>query len=91
MVLEDAGREALDRGTVADVADLDLTADLAGERAEPILAPGDEHAVPAALRQRSGSGRADPGGRTCDDGNLLHGRKVTQMPVTGFSLSPGFT
>ena len=48
MPLEHARGERLDGGAVADVAELDLAADLVGERAEPVLAPGDEHAVPAA-------------------------------------------
>ena len=45
--LEDARCERLDCGAVADVAELDLGADLVGEGAQPILPARDEHTVPS--------------------------------------------
>ena len=39
---------ALDRLAVGDVADLVLAAELLRERAQPLLAPREQHAVPAA-------------------------------------------
>ena len=52
MALEDARGHALDRLPVGDVAHLVLAADLLGERPQPILASGEQHAVPAAARER---------------------------------------
>ena len=45
--LEDARRHRLDRVAVADVAELDLGAELVRERAQPVLTARDEDAVPA--------------------------------------------
>ena len=87
MALEDACGERLDGGPVADVARLGLAAGLLGERAEPVFAAGDEDAVPAAAGEQARGRLADPGGRTSDDGDPLHGGNVTQRCVAQ-SVSP---
>jgi len=51
MAHEDPRGECLDGVTVGDVAQLDLAVDLLGERAQPVLTAGDEHAAPPALRE----------------------------------------
>ncbi len=79
MPLEHAHRERLDGGAIADVAELDLGADLAGERPEPVLAAGDEHAVPARRRERACGRLADARRCSRDDGDALHPSNVTQM------------
>ena len=74
MPLEDSGRDALDRLPVGDVADLVLAADLLGERPQPILAAGEQHAVPAAAREQACDLRADAGRRAGDDCYPRHTR-----------------
>ena len=87
VTLEDACRERLDGRAVADVARLRLAAGLLGQRLQPVFAAGDEDAVPAARREQARGRLADPGGRTCDDRDALHGANVTQMP-SAQSVSP---
>src|SRR5205085_8622338 len=60
-------RRLLDRAPLADVAALELTAQLAGERAEPFFAARDEHAEPVASCERTGDRLADPAGSAGDD------------------------
>ena len=67
MPLEHAGRGGLDRGAVGDVAQLVLAAGLLGERAQRLLAPCEQHAVPAAPGELPGQLRADPGRGPRDD------------------------
>ena len=69
MALGDAGGEGVDRGTVADVAHLDLRAELPGERAQPLLAPGDEDAAPAVGAEQPGDLGPDPARPARDDGD----------------------
>ena len=45
---------ALDGASVGDVAQLVLAAELLRERAQPVLAPREQHAVPAAAREERG-------------------------------------
>ena len=68
-----ARRDRLDGVAVADVAELDLAADLVGERAQPVLAPCDEHAPPASLGEQPGGRLPDPGRGSRDDRDLLAG------------------
>ena len=79
MPLEHAGRERLDGGAVADVADLDLAADLVGEGAEQVLAARDEDAVPAAGCERARGRLADARRCSRDDGDPLHGPQPNQI------------
>jgi hypothetical protein len=67
MALADGGPGAVDSLPVGDVADLVLAADLVGERSEPVLAPRDEDATPAARRERARRRSADPARRARDD------------------------
>ena len=60
MSLEDARCNGVDLVAVPHVADLELAADLASERLEAIRSPSEEDAVPAAPRELSGGGLADP-------------------------------
>ena len=78
MSLEDAGGDRGDVRAVADVADLDVPADLVCEGTEAILSPGDVDAMPTRRRERP-RGRF-PDARRCsgDDGDTLHSRNVTQ-------------
>ena len=69
MALEDAGRHRLDGLPVAHVTDLDLAPELVGERAESILPPRDEDAVPALLAEQARDRLAEPGGRARHDGD----------------------
>ena len=73
MSLEDAGRHRLDGVAVADVAQLDLGADLVRDRAQPVLTPCDEDAPPAFLGEQPGDRLADPGRGSRDDRDLLAG------------------
>jgi hypothetical protein len=58
-----------DGGAVGDVAELVLAADLAGERAQPLFAPREQDAVPAAWAEEAYELGADPRRRTGDDGD----------------------
>ena len=75
MSLEDAGRHGLDGVAVADVAQLDLGADLVRNRAQPVLTPRDEDAPPALLGEQPGDRLADPGRGSRDDRDLLAGHR----------------
>ena len=80
VALEHTRRHGLDRLPVADVADLELTAELLGERTEPLLAARDEHAVPVPLGELAGDGLADPRRRSGDDrdSRFAHGRTLCE-------------
>ena len=67
MPLEDGRRDALDRLAVGDVADLVLAVELRGELAQAILAPREQHAVPAVAREPPSERRADAARRAGDD------------------------
>ena len=68
---------ALDGGAVGDVTHLVLAADLHGERTQPVLAPREEDAVPAARREQPRKLGADARGRTGDDCYALHARTAS--------------
>ena len=87
MPLEDPRRHCLDRRSVGDVADLDLPADRVRERAQPILAPCDEDAVPALLREQPRSGLADPGRRSRYDRDALNAFTVPRLISTVSRMS----
>ena len=87
MALEDARCERIDRGAVADVAELDLPADLVRERTQPILAPGDEDAVPAILRKQPRGGLANTGGHSCYDRDALNAFTVPKLISTVSRMS----
>ena len=87
MALEDARCERIDRGAVADVAELDLPADLVRERTQPILAPCDEDAVPAILREQPRGGLANTGGRSCYDRDALNAFTVPKLISTVSRMS----
>ena len=87
MALEDALAERIDRGAIADVAELDLPADLLRERAQPILAACDEDAVPAPLREQPRSGLADAGGRSRYDRDALNAFTVPRLMSTVSRMS----
>ena len=65
--LDDRGGRPLDRIAVADVAELPLGAELLGERAQPLLAARDQHALPTAAPQGSRNRRPDPTRAAGDD------------------------
>ena len=79
MPLEDARSEGLDGRTVSDVARLGFATYRLGQRSQPIFAAGDEDAMPSPGGEQPCRRLADPGGRTCDDRDPLHGANVTQM------------
>ena len=87
---EDARGKRLDGRAVADVAQLGLAAGLLGQRAQPVCAAGDEHAVPAPGGEQACGRLADPGRCTCDHRDPLHGANVTQMSGAQ-SVSPQAT
>src|SRR5581483_7571509 len=72
VTLEDPRAHRLDRLTVADVAYLDLSAYLAGKRAQPVLATRDEHAQPAFAGEAARNLGSDARRRSGDDGDLVH-------------------
>ena len=78
MPLEDSRRGAVDGLTVGDVAELVLAADLLRERAQPVLAPREQHAVPAAPREEPGDLRADAGRRSRYDRYPRHMRTALE-------------
>ena len=78
MALEDPRGHRVDRVSVGDVAQLDLAAELLGERAEPVLPARDEHALPALLREESRRRLADPGRRARDDGDPPAGSRLVR-------------
>jgi hypothetical protein len=73
-------RDPVDRLAVADVADLELAADLLRERAQPLLAPREQDTPPAARRERARSCGADSARRPGDDGDGRPGRSY--LPQT---------
>ena len=83
MPREHSCRERLDVRAVADIADLDLGADLGRDLSQAIFPSGDEHTVPTVFCQGSGGGLSDPGGRTGDDGDGLHRVNVTHVVARG--------
>ena len=83
-----AGRKRLDGVAVADVAELDLAADLVRERTQALLPARDEHAMPAAFREQAGGRLADSRRSTCDDGDARHCVNVTQSAAARQSVSP---
>jgi hypothetical protein len=87
MPLEDARGERIDCGAVADVAEVDLSADLVRERAKPIFATGDEDAVPALLREQPRGGFADAGGRSRYDRDALNAFTVPRLISTVSRMS----
>jgi hypothetical protein len=72
MTLEDTRRRRVDGVTVCNVAEFVLAADLVCKRAQPVLAPCEQHAMPAAAREEPSSLRADAGRRACDDCYAWH-------------------
>ena len=86
--LEDRRCRALDVLALGDVADLDVRAivDLGRERAEPILAPRDEDAPPAAAAQLPREGFADPARRSGDHRDPLNVRTVSRLISTVSSI-----
>jgi len=71
MTLEDARRDRVHGGAIGDVAELELAADLLGERAQALLATRKQHAVPAAARESARELCTDAGGRAGDDGDAV--------------------
>ena len=63
----------LDLLAVADVADLELAAELARELPQPSLPPREQHAQPAARGERAGDLRADAARSSGDNGDVGHG------------------
>jgi len=72
MPLQHGGGAAVDGAAVGDVAELVLGAELLGERAQPLLAAGDQDAVPASCGEGAGDRLADPGRGAGDDGYALN-------------------
>ena len=68
--VEDRCGRPVDVAPVGDVADLVLGAELGGQRLQPLLPAGDQHAAPALPRQLPRGRGADAAGRTGDDGDL---------------------
>lgn len=87
MALEDACCERVDCGAVADVAELDVPADLVRERAQPVLAPCDEETVPALLRKQARGRLADAGGRSRYDRDALNAFTVPRLISTVSRMS----
>src|SRR5205823_2637294 len=73
MPLANRGRRPLHGLAVGDVAELVLAAELLGQRAEPVLAPGEEDAEVAARREGAGDRGADPARGAGDDGDAALG------------------
>ena len=67
---QDRRGRLVDVAPVGDVAHLVLGAELGGQWLQPLLAAGDQHAVPALPRQLPRGRGADPAGCTGDDGHL---------------------
>jgi hypothetical protein len=67
VALEDRGGDALDGRAVADVAQLPLGPELVRERPQTVLAPREQHELPAAPAQRSCDGGSDPARATGDE------------------------
>ena len=72
MPLEDGRGGPVDLLPVGDVAELELASELERERFEPLLPPGDEHAIPAARDELARRCLSDAARRAGDDGRL-HG------------------
>jgi hypothetical protein len=87
VALQDALAERIDRGAVADVAELDLPADLLRERSQPILAARNEDAMPALLREQPRSRLADAGGRSRYDRDALNAFTVPMLISTVSRMS----
>jgi hypothetical protein len=63
----DLGCDALDVGSVRDVAALVLGSDLGGDLAQAFLAAGEQDELPAARGESAGDRRADPARTAGDD------------------------
>ena len=87
MALEDALRHRLDGPAVADVADLHLAADLVGERAQAVLAAGDEHAPPVLRREEPRRRLPDPRGGSRHDRDALNVLTVPRLISTVSRMS----
>ena len=82
MALEDGRGRPVDLLPIGDVAELELAAELERERLEPLLPPGDEHAVPAARDELPRGCLADAARRAGDDGRLHARRPYLQTRTT---------
>ena len=87
MAGEHASGHRLDRIAVADVAELHLAADLVRDRAEAILAPGDEDTLPALLREQPRSRLADPRRGSGHDRDALNVLTVPRLISTVSRMS----
>ena len=67
MTLEDACGTSSTACSIGDVADLELAADLLGERPQSVFAAREQHAVPPSLRERARELCTDAGGGAGDD------------------------
>src|SRR5438067_853120 len=67
MARRDGRGDLLHRRSIADVADLPLGPDLAGDLTQALLTPREEHAVPSASGERAGSRGADAARPAGDD------------------------
>ena len=90
MPFEDACGQSLDGLAVTDVAHLGLATGLLGQRAQPVCAAGDEHAVPPTGGEQARGRLPDSGRCAGDHRNPLHGGNVTQMSGAQ-SVSPQAT
>ena len=75
MPLEHPSRDVVDLCAVGHVTDLPLATDLAGDPLELVRSASEEHAVPAAFRERACRCLADPRGGSGDHGDSLPGHR----------------
>ena len=71
--------DALDFGTVGDVADLLLRAELAGDLGQPLLAAGQQRSCQPRPRERARDRGADPARAAGDDGDLWDYRQTLTL------------
>jgi hypothetical protein len=64
-----------------DVADLELGAELLGQRAQPILAACEQHDVPPTVCERAGDRFPDPTRGARDDGDSLYRQALTPRAI----------
>ena len=86
--LEDACGYPLDRLAVGDVADLELAAELACERLEPLAAPGEQDAVASPRRERPRRRLADPARGAGDDGDARRRQRQTRTTRCASAFRP---